>query len=133
MPIDAAVIRSSLGVLDGGPAELSPRFYRILFERHPELVSLFDGVDMDRQATMLLEAITAVVDHLEDPAWLADNLQQLGARHVDYGVTPEMYPAVGACLVAALQELGGARWDAAMTDQWLQAYDVVTGLMTDKA
>src|SRR3712207_7888373 len=44
--------------------------------------------------------------------------RSLGRRHVDYGVTPEMYPWVARCLVDTLAELAGDDWTPAMAAAW---------------
>ena len=72
--------------------------------RQPELSVLFGRRSAEAQGRMLLEAVVAVVDHLQDMPWLDHTLRALGARHVDYGVTEEMYPLVASALIDTLAE-----------------------------
>jgi hemoglobin-like flavoprotein len=78
---------------------------------------------------MLLEAVVAVVDHLQDMPWLDNTLRALGARHVDYGVTEEMYPLVASALIDTLAEVSGEHWNAPTADAWSGALTFVAGRM----
>jgi hemoglobin-like flavoprotein len=78
---------------------------------------------------MLTEALMAVVDHLEDPTWLEQQLGALGAKHVGYGVTAEMYDWVGDALLATLAEVAGTAWTPAVAQAWTDAYGAIVNLM----
>ena len=60
---------------------------------------------------------------------LTETLGSLGAPHASWGVVAPMYDAVTVCMVAAMAEIGGARWTPQMTDAWIEALDAVSGLM----
>src|SRR3954447_15159526 len=121
--MDAELLETSLALVDTPGSGLTDRFYAILFERHPSLRPMF-GADAARQATMLRSAVISVVDHLDDPVWLAETLGDLGARHARWGVVPGTYRAVAGCMVAAMAEIGGARWTPQMSDARLEALGV---------
>jgi hemoglobin-like flavoprotein len=78
---------------------------------------------------MLTEALVAVLDHLEDAPWLESELQSLGAKHLDYGVTPEMYGWVGDALLRTLAEAAGSAWTPELQAAWAEAYGAIAGLM----
>ena len=78
---------------------------------------------------MLTDALVAVVDHLEDAPWLTSTLGALGAKHKDYGVTPEMFDWVGTCLLAALAEAAGPDWSREAEVAWTEAYGAIAALM----
>jgi hemoglobin-like flavoprotein len=126
--MDAALLETSLALVDTPDDGLTTRFYAILFERHPSVRPMFSE-DIGPQAKMLRSAIVSVVDHLDDPTWLAETLGTLGARHASWGVVAPMYDAVAECMVAAMAELGGDAWTAQMTDAWIEALDAISGLM----
>ena len=126
--MDKTLLENSLALVDHDEDGLTRRFYDILFERHPEVRPMF-GADIGPQAAMLREAIIAVLDHLDDAAWLADTLGALGAKHAGWGVTAPMYGAVAECMIAAMAELGGTEWTAAMTAAWEEALTAVASLM----
>jgi hemoglobin-like flavoprotein len=126
--MDKPLLESSLALVDEAGEGLTVRFYAILFERYPAVRPMF-GADTGPQAAMLRGAIIAVLDHLDDAAWLSDTLGGLGAKHADWGVTAPMYAAVAECMLAAMEELGGSAWTPAMTAAWLEALNAVAGLM----
>lgn len=107
---------------------LTPRFYELLFERYPAVRPMFSA-DVRPQAEMLRTAVLAVLEHLDDPAWLTTTLGALGAKHATYGATPEMFDAVAECMVAAMAELGGDGWTPEMTAAWSEALGTVADLM----
>lgn len=126
--MDKEILTQSLLLVDGREHVLTPRFYEILFERYPQVQPMFSD-DIRPQAKMLREAIVAVLDHLEDEAWLGDTLGALGRKHEAMGVTAPMYDAVAECMIAAMQELGGEAWTPEMTAEWAEALGAVAKLM----
>lgn len=129
MSLDAARLRSSLDlVLERQPA-ITPRFYEILFERYPQVRPLFGRNAASAQARMLQEAIVAVVDHLDDAGWLTSTLGAMGRKHVDYGVTPEMYAWVADSLVRTLAEVAADDWTPETEAAWTTALLAIRDLM----
>jgi hemoglobin-like flavoprotein len=126
--MDAALLETSLALVDTPDDGLTTRFYAILFERYPQVRPMFSD-DLGPQAKMLRSAIISVVDHLDDPTWLAETLGELGARHASWGVVAPMYEVVTECMVAAMAEIGGDAWTPQMTDAWVRALEAVSGLM----
>lgn len=104
------------------------RFYEILFARYPQVQPLFSRNARDAQAKMLQDAVLLALEHLDDPAWLTDTLGAVGAKHVSYGVTDEMYPWVGECLVATLAEHCGDKWTQAHEDAWVRTWGAIQSL-----
>ena len=123
------LIQRNLDVVMQNAPDLTARFYATLFERHPQLKRLFGRRSEEAQQRMLLEAIVAVVDHLEDTPWLDFTLRALGAKHVEYGVTEEMYPMVASALIDTLLVASGDRWDDATAAAWLGALTFVAERM----
>jgi hemoglobin-like flavoprotein len=128
MTLDPTVLRMSFDLIIDRRPDLTLRFYEILFERYPALSPMFRR-DRAAQAKMLAGAIAAVLDHLEDAPWLESTLGQLGAKHVEYGVTTAMYDQVGDALLATLAEVAGAEWTPAVAQQWTLAYGAIAGMM----
>lgn len=127
--MDTYLLETSLELVDDEQG-LTTRFYEILFDRHPAVRPMF-GTDIRPQAAMLRGAIVAVLDHLDDAEWLASTLGALGAKHAAYGATPAMFDAVAECMIAAMEERGGAAWTPEMTNAWTEALSAVAGLMLD--
>lgn len=134
MSLDVNALRESFALALERAPELTRRFYAILFTRHPELRPMFgsDGVSR-RQEEMLGKALVAVIDHLEDPAWLGGTLRALGAKHVSYGVSEPMYGWVGEALLATLEEVLGAEFTPAVCAAWVSAYGAIASAMLEGA
>ena len=128
MSINAALLTESIEIAVEREPVITKRFYEILFERYPSVRPLFGRNAPERQQQMLQDTIVAALDHLNDGEWLEQTLGALGAKHVSYGVTDDMYPAVGECLVAALSELCGDRWTAEHEASWVAAYGALSDL-----
>jgi hemoglobin-like flavoprotein len=129
MALNAPVLRSTFELVVEKQPQLMHRFYEILFERHPRTKALFGRHSGAAQEKMLTEALTGVLDHLDDAPWLTTTLEGLGAKHRTYGVTDEMYEWVGGSLLAALAEAAGDDWSAEAETAWTEAFGAIASLM----
>jgi hemoglobin-like flavoprotein len=128
MALNPEILRQSFELIIDRRPDLTMRFYEILFERYPALAPMFRR-DRAAQSKMLAGAIAAVLDHLEDAPWLTQTLGALGAKHVEYGVTPIMYDLVGDALLATLSEVAAETWTPEVANQWLLAYTAIATMM----
>lgn len=133
MPLNAELLRSSLDVVTERQPRFTARFYEILFDRYPQARPLFSRNAPETQQKMLQEALIAVLEHLDNETWLASTLTGMGAKHVDYGVTEEMYGWVGESLIATLSEIAGNDWTQDHEVAWTEAYGAISGLMIQGA
>jgi hemoglobin-like flavoprotein len=129
MSLNVSLLRDSFELVVERQPALTTRFYEILFERYPQVKPLFGRNTSAHQAQMLTSALVAVLEHLEDAPWLTETLGAMGKKHVDYGVTGEMYSYVGASLLAALAEAVGKQWTPETEAAWVAAYGAIAGLM----
>ncbi len=129
MSLNVELLRSSFELVAQRQPKITPRFYELLFERYPQVKPLFGRNAATQQQEMLQEALVAVLDHIEDASWLEHQLGTMGAKHLDYGVTNEMYDWVGECLVATLAEVAGDDWNDDVQSAWIQAYGAIASLM----
>jgi hemoglobin-like flavoprotein len=132
MALNVSLLRESFEVVATANPNFISRFYEILFARYPQTRAMFPPGGQARQAEMLTGALVAVLDHLEDAPWLQDTLGALGAKHVDYGVTREMYDWVGASLLATLAEVAGPAWTPELNAAWAEAYGAIVSLMLSR-
>jgi len=101
-------------------------FYGKLFELDPSLKSLFKG-DMAEQGKKLMKMINTAVNGLDRLNDIVPAVQQLGIRHIQYGVKDEHYDTVGAALLWTL----GAGLGELFTEEVEQAWATVYGLLAD--
>src|SRR4249920_414983 len=78
-------------------------FYERLFEMDPSLRALFQG-DMQEQGEKLMQLIDGAVNGLSNLERIVTAIQELGRRHVDYGVKDRHYDTVGAALLWTLDK-----------------------------
>jgi hemoglobin-like flavoprotein len=126
--MNVTLLRLSFEEIIEREPNLADRFYQILFTKYPQVRPLFRG-DTRAQGKMLAGALGAVMDHLEDAAWLVPTLEALGARHVQYGVTDEMYGWVGESLLGALADVAGADWNVDLIVAWSEAFTFIANTM----
>lgn len=133
MALNVSLLRNSFDLIVARQPHITPRFYEILFSRYPQVQPLFGRNSRAAQAEMLQSAIVAVMDHLEDASWLKQTLHGMGAKHVDYGVTNEMYAWVGDSLISTLAEVAGKDWNDELKAAWTEAIGAIAGLMQEGA
>ncbi len=103
-------------------------FYQRLFELDPALRPLFK-TDIELQAEKLIDMLSASLSLLERPGELSAVLEDLGARHVAYGVKTEHYATVGTALLAMLEYVLDRDFDAETRLAWTDLYAVISGTM----
>lgn len=107
-------------------------FYGKLFELDPELKPLFSG-DMSEQGKKLMSTINLVVEGLENLEELVPAVQDLGVRHVGYGVKDEHYDTVAEALLWTLGQGLGDDFTDEVKEAWTAAYVVLATTMKDAA
>ncbi|HEV8246600.1 MAG TPA: globin domain-containing protein [Polyangiaceae bacterium] len=104
-------------------------FYEILFREYPATRPMFKRNSLNAQRTMLSKTLMAAVDHIDDEAWLLEHLAPLGAEHVGYGVSPEMYEWMGEALRASIAEVCAEAWTEEHDQAWREAYQIIVKAM----
>ncbi|MEW6683638.1 MAG: globin family protein [Nitrospirota bacterium] len=131
-PEQITLVQSSFKQVAPIADQAAALFYGRLFELDPELKALFKG-DMVEQGKKLMQMISVAVNGLTRLDEIVPAVQQLGKRHVGYGVTPGHYDTVGAALIWTL-ELGlGKSFTPQVKDAWVAAYTLLSGVMIDAA
>ncbi|CAM3886575.1 globin domain-containing protein [Isoptericola cucumis] len=144
-PESAAVVRATLPVIGGAIGDITPVFYRRMFDAHPELErDLFNRGNQARgdQQRALAGAIAAyatlLVDDGPDPRGV---LARIAHKHASLGILPEQYPIVHEHLFAAIAQVLGdavtpevaAAWDEVYWDMADALVEIELGLYADAA
>lgn len=103
-------------------------FYGRLFEVAPEVKPLFKG-NMQEQGAKLMKMVGIAVNGLNDLPAIVPAVQDLGRRHVDYGVKDEHYAAVGNSLLWTLGQGLGDDFTPDTKDAWAKVYGVLADTM----
>ncbi len=115
--------------IKGKAAEL---FYGKLFELDPALKPLFKG-DIVEQGRKLVGMINTVVVKLNDLEEIVPAVQDLGKRHVAYGVKDAHYDTVGAALLWTLSAGLGDAFTDEVKASWTEAYTILATAMKEAA
>ena len=103
-------------------------FYGKLFELDPSVRSMFKG-DMKEQGRKLMAILNTAVNALDRLDAIVPAIQDMGKRHVNYGVKDEHYDTVGEALIWTL----GAGLEDAFTEEtkaaWVGVYTLVADTM----
>ncbi len=110
----------------------SELFYQRLFELDPTLRPMFKG-DLVEQGRKLMQMLALVVGGLDYFETMRFSLQQLGARHIGYGVTADHYQTVGAALIWTLEQGLGDGFTQDVRAAWTAVYTLVAGTMQKAA
>lgn len=107
-------------------------FYRRLFELDHSLERMFKG-DMTEQRRKLMQMLTAAVKGLDRLDQLVPVVEDLGRRHVGYGVADKHYDTVGEALLWTLEKGLGNAFTPEVKDAWIAVYGLLAGTMKNAA
>lgn len=121
------IIKSTVPVLEQHGVTITKTFYKNMFEKHPELLNVFNRANQQRgrQQTALANTVYAAAAHIDNLEAIIPAVMQIAHKHRALGILPEQYPIVGENLLAAIKEVLG---DAATDDiinAWAEAYGVI--------
>lgn len=108
-------------------------FYDRLFETDPTTRPLFQDDGMAEQRRKLMQTLDQLVHGLDDLETLTPTIEDLGRRHVHYGVRDAHYDSVGAALLWTLEQGLGAHWSPEAHDAWSTVYGLTAGIMQQAA
>ena len=127
-PHQTRFVRDTFACIAPTADEAARIFYGKLFDRDPRLQALFPS-GMSRQRMALMRTIGVAVDHLDRLDTLVPMVEDLGRRHVAYGVEPHHYLIVGGALLDTLREGLGAAFTPEVETAWQTAYGLLTAVM----
>lgn len=107
-------------------------FYGKLFNLDPSLKPLFKG-DMKEQGRKLMKMINTAVNSLDRLDAVLPGVQQLGIRHIAYGVKDEHYDTVGAALLWTLEAGLGEAFTTDTKAAWATVYGALADTMKTAA
>mgnify|MGYP001811944561 FL=1 len=107
-------------------------FYGKLFELDPALKPMFRG-DMKEQGQKLPRMIGIAVDGLDKLDEIVPAVQDLGVRHLDYGVKNSHYDTVGEALLWTLGQGLGDAFTTEVMAAWTDVYTLLADTMKSAA
>jgi hemoglobin-like flavoprotein len=103
-------------------------FYSKLFELDPSLKSMFKS-DMSDQRKKLMQILGVAVSSLKNIEAIVPAVQDLGRRHVKYGVRPQHYNTVAEAILWMLAQTLGATFTPEIKQSWTEVYTVLADTM----
>jgi hemoglobin-like flavoprotein len=131
-PVQVACVQQSFAQVRPRADTVAARFYQRLFTLDPLVRPLFPD-DLTAQGRKLMDMLGLVVGGLPRLDTIRPAVQALGQRHVQYGVLPQYYEAVGAALLWTLEQELEAAFTPEVREAWTRAYTVLAQLMTTAA
>jgi nitric oxide dioxygenase len=132
-PKTIEIVKSTAPVLEVKGTEITRYFYEKLFERHPELLNIFNHANQKkgRQQTALANTVYAAAKHIDQLEMLLPAVKQIAHKHRSLGIKPEHYPIVGEHLLLAIKEVLGDAATDEIINAWGEAYGVIAKVFID--
>jgi hemoglobin-like flavoprotein len=126
---EAGLVMASLARMSDRSDQLIASVYEELFARRPELRMLFPS-DLKHQRAKLAGALRFVIENLRNAEHVVTALEELGQRHVAYGVKVSDLSSLGEALMIALETHDPNPWDDVTRKAWHSAYDSIARAMS---
>jgi len=127
-PQEKTLVQESFAKVAPIAEQAAALFYENLFTADPTLKPLFRG-DMAEQGKKLMKMIATAVNGLDRLEAIVPAVEDLGRRHVKYGVKPEHYDTVGSALIQTLAQGLGPAFTPQVKDAWITVYGILAGTM----
>ena len=109
--------------------DASTDFYQALFERAPELRTLFRDSDLAGQGRKFMAMLGLLVDACEDYGRLGNEIRELGRGHAAYGVEARFFPPMEEALIDTMRSNLGERFTPELEADWRKLYAIVANEM----
>lgn len=128
------VIKLTAPVLKIKGEEITKVFYKILFEKHPELKDVFNMVNQKKgkQQQALANAVFKYAIHIDELEKLNDTIELIAQKHSSLSIPEEAYPIVGENLLIAIKEVLGDIATPEIMKAWSVAYESLATIFINR-
>lgn len=123
-PAKVALVQESFKKVAPIADQAADLFYDRVFELAPAARSMFPD-DLREQKTKLMQMLGTAVTNLHQVDRIVSAIQDMGRRHVGYGVEAAHYDIVGQALLDTLAKGLGDDFTPAVRDAWAETYDLI--------
>lgn len=109
--------------------ELAPEAKQLFSFPEDDDSDLFESEKLIRHATKVVGTVSVAVVGLTDLDQLVPVLQDLGRRHVQYGVKAPHYDIVGKALINTLKAGLGVAFTCSVEESWTKVYSLLADTM----
>lgn len=106
--------------------------YEKVFELDPPLQPLFTG-DMTEQGRKIMSMIDTVINSLDRHNAVTPAVEEMGQRHLKYGVKDKDYDTLGTALLWTLETCLGKEFIPEIKEAWTYIYDELAHAMKSAA
>jgi hemoglobin-like flavoprotein len=131
-PDQVALVQESFKQVAPIADKAADLFYDRLFTIAPEVRPLFP-TDLTEQKKKLMQMLATAVTNLHQVEKILPAVEELGRRHITYGVTEKHFEPVGAALLWTLEQGLGPTFTPPVKAAWTETYLTVAGVMTKAA
>ena len=119
-----AIIKATAPVVAVHADTITATFYPIMFERYPEVRTVFNQSHQraGAQPKALAAAIVAYASNIDNLGVLGDAVERIVQKHVSLNITAPQYAIVGECLMEAIGKVLGDAVTLEVADAWGAAY-----------
>jgi hemoglobin-like flavoprotein len=122
------LVKYSFAQLAPNAAPLADLLYARLFQLDPTVRNLFPN-DLHDYKDKFLHMLTFVVEHLEQPEEWLPGIEQLGKRHLGYGIQTQHYETFGSALIWTLDKAIGEDFVFEVLGAWVAFYTLLANTM----
>lgn len=127
-----SLVKASWNTVEPIVDQAAALFYGKLFELDPALKPMFRG-DMLEQGQKLMRMVGIAVDNLDRLDDIVPTVQDLGVKHLEYGVKNYHYDTVGEALLWTLGQGLGDAFTTEVMVAWSDVYGLLASTMKDAA
>jgi hemoglobin-like flavoprotein len=127
-----ALVLASWAQIQPMAAQVAELFYDRLFELDPSLEPLLPH-DLSAQGPQLMKALGLAVTRLRDFERILPFLQELGRRHVAYGVRAGHYVTFGKALLWTFEQQLAEDFTPGVKEAWAALYGLLASAMSEPA
>ena len=131
-PEQVKLVQESFKKVEPIAPQAADIFYSRLFEIAPEVRPMFPD-EMSSQKDKLMSMLGTAVNNLHQVDVIIPAVQELGRKHVDYGVKDDHYQPVGEALIYTLEKGLGDDFTPQVKEAWLATYTTLQNVMTEAA
>ena len=131
-PENVKLVQGSFAKVEPIAETAADLFYDRLFTIAPEVRPMFPD-DMAEQKGKLMQMLGTAVHNLHQVDTIVPTVQELGRKHVAYGVKNEHYDQVGEALLWTLEQGLGDAFTSDIKTAWTDTYGTLAGVMREAA
>jgi len=122
------LVRESFDSMQEYETSVVVLFYGRLFEIAPETRALFK-IDIREQSRKLMDTLRTTVDSLDHFTELSPVLEELGRKHLTYGVQDYHYEKLRSALLWAIGQALGLEFDRDTRAAWDELLSAISSIM----